>query len=210
MREAFEEAAARLGYKLVVANPADQTGEYRDVETEDAWAMWQEACAWQAARAQGACEWAEQLDACEFHANDHEVCAEYSGQVPCARAQSGQGAEPIGYIEQDELDALRDGCFGASIRAEDDKPDCIPLYTRPQTAVPECPYPCGWDNLFKIIVENAANFARSTLDDEVPESVRQMGIDSGQYAIHLCKLVMKLSAPTGLKRPQPPAGQEGE
>jgi hypothetical protein len=51
----------------------------------------------QAARAQGACEWAEQLDACEFHGNDHEACAEYSGQVPCARAQSGQGVEPVAW-----------------------------------------------------------------------------------------------------------------
>lgn len=135
-----------------------------------------------------------------------------------ARAQSGQGAEVAADFraeirtEHDPSDeyvsylaliadgkshpylhipeSLDQGVLGEALRR---------LNTHPQPAqqgsAPECPYPCGWDNLFKIIVENAANFARSTLEDEVPESVRQMGIDSGQYAIHLCKLARTLSTP---------------
>jgi hypothetical protein len=86
-REEFEEWAANE--KRIRNFTLHDDGEYLSERLAD---MWQ---AWQAARAQGACEWAEQLDACEFHGNDHEVCAEYSGQVPCARAQSGQGADAV-------------------------------------------------------------------------------------------------------------------
>jgi hypothetical protein len=97
----------------------------------------------EAARAQGACEWAEQLDACEFHGNDHEVCAEYSGQVPCARAQSGQGAEPVAVIT-DADKFIREG-VGAAYKASmvPRRAGDIALYTHPQSAqqgsVPE-----GW------------------------------------------------------------------
>src|SRR5690554_6241206 len=60
-RESFEEAAARLGYSLAMAE--HETGEYHYPVTQDAWWVWQEAL-------------------------------EYA-----ARAQSGQGAEPVGAKE---------------------------------------------------------------------------------------------------------------
>ena len=48
-REDFEEAAARLGYNLTMAE--HETGEYHCRVTQDAWDIWQEASE-QAARAQ--------------------------------------------------------------------------------------------------------------------------------------------------------------
>lgn len=50
----------------------------------------------------------------------------------------------------------------------------------------DCPYPCGWQELNRIIIQKAAYFARATLDDEYPDSVRQAGIDLGKYARDLC------------------------
>lgn len=41
-RENFEEAAARLGYNLTMAE--HETGEYHYLVTQDAWDMWQECC----------------------------------------------------------------------------------------------------------------------------------------------------------------------
>lgn len=36
-----------------------------------------------------------------------------------------------------------------------------------------CPYPCGWGNLFSIIIKKGAYLATSTLDDEKPLSEHQ-------------------------------------
>ncbi|GGE75603.1 hypothetical protein GCM10011533_29960 [Streptosporangium jomthongense] len=141
----------------------------------------------------------EQYDALPGAAGFEDVEI-YHGQWmgwQAARAQGGQGARAVYQWREigvtDWMDCSRgwkEKCDGSP------EHDTRALYTQPQPAVPECPYPCGWDKLFKIIVENAANFARSTLDDEVPESVRQMGINSGQYAIDICELAMNLSTPT--------------
>lgn len=57
------------------------------------------------------------------------------------------------------------------------------LYLAPHPAAPECPYPCGWRELYSIATKKAAYFASATLDDGIPEQVRTAGIDLGQYAI---------------------------
>ena len=52
----------------------------------------------------------------------------------------------------------------------------LPLYTSPPQRESEpvaCPYPCGWDNLFSIIIKKGAYLATSTLDDEKPLSDHQ-------------------------------------
>jgi hypothetical protein len=36
-----------------------------------------------------------------------------------------------------------------------------------------CPYPCGWDNLFSIIIKKGAYLSTSTIDDEKPLSDHQ-------------------------------------
>jgi hypothetical protein len=59
----------------------------------------------------------------------------------------------------------------------------------------ECPYACGWEALRSIITENAVYFARATMDDEVPEPVRQAGIAGNRYAIELCRAAMSAPAP---------------
>ena len=44
---------------------------------------------------------------------------------------------------------------------------------QPAPSVPECPYPCGWQNLFKHAIEDGAYLARSINEDEpVTENAR--------------------------------------
>jgi len=41
--------------------------------------------------------------------------------------------------------------------------------------VPECPYPCGWQNLLKLAIEDGAYLARSINEDEpVTENARSV------------------------------------
>jgi len=51
-REAFEEAAARLGFDLTMRCPESEDGGYALIITQDSWDIWQEACEWQATRTQ--------------------------------------------------------------------------------------------------------------------------------------------------------------
>ena len=44
---------------------------------------------------------------------------------------------------------------------------------QPAPSVPECPYPCGWQNLLKHAIEDGAYLARSINEDEpVTENAR--------------------------------------
>lgn len=44
---------------------------------------------------------------------------------------------------------------------------------KPASSVPECPYPCGWQNLLKYAIEDGAYLARSLNEDEpVTENAR--------------------------------------
>lgn len=54
-----------------------------------------------------------------------------------ATAQSVQYAEPVAFIEDSELEALREGMNIVYVRREDDRPGCTPLYTQTQPAVPD-------------------------------------------------------------------------
>lgn len=55
----------------------------------------------------------------------------------------------------------------------------VPLYlapgAQPAPIVPECPYPCGWQNLLKHAIEDGAYLARSINEDEpVTENARSV------------------------------------
>lgn len=46
---------------------------------------------------------------------------------------------------------------------------------QPAPSVPECPYPCGWQNLLKHVMEDGAYLARSINEDEpVTENARDV------------------------------------
>ena len=49
----------------------------------------------------------------------------------------------------------------------------VPAGAQPAPSVPECPYPCGWQNLLMLAIEDGAYLARSINEDEpVTENAR--------------------------------------
>lgn len=50
-----------------------------------------------------------------------------------------------------------------------------------------CPYPCGWEELTKLITKTTSYFAVATLDDEIPEEIRNAGIKLGKWALELSR-----------------------
>ena len=80
--------------------------------------------------------------------------------------------EPIGWFARLDGDGLLMECKHADISR-------VPLYAlpgaqaQPAPSVPECPYPCGWQNLLKHAIEDGAYLARSLNEDEpVTENAR--------------------------------------
>jgi|GEM_PF-3348292 len=130
-----------------------------------------------------------------------EACRAYVAAASATPQQSAQGAEPVmATLEHTEPEPVfwwdgdlsdLDDC----VRKEQSAFHTIPLYTQPAAKVPECPYSCGWPALQTIITENAAYFARATLDDEFDENIRQSGIASGRYALELCKFARQITTP---------------
>ena len=49
----------------------------------------------------------------------------------------------------------------------------VPAGAQPAPSVPECPYPCGWQNLLMLAIEDGAYLARHINEDEpVTENAR--------------------------------------
>ena len=82
---------------------------------------------------------------------------EYVGWY-CAHCERGVDASEVTYHEQHQV-------CGRVIT--DDRPP------KPAPSVPECPYPCGWQNLLKHVMEDGAYLARAIDEDEpVTENAR--------------------------------------
>lgn len=72
--------------------------------------------------------------------------------------------------------------------------DVIPLYAAPPAPVVECPFPCGWDNLNKLAIQDAAFVARGLVEGEtITEEHRQAVIvnnDRLMKIISTCRAAM--------------------
>ncbi|CAM6498396.1 hypothetical protein [Klebsiella michiganensis] len=73
-----------------------------------------------------------------------------------------------------------------------------PLYRHAQQPVVQCPFPCGWDTLNKLAIQEAAFVARGLVEGEpVTESLRQAAISSNDRllkVINACRAAMLASA----------------
>lgn len=84
-----------------------------------------------------------------------------------------------------------------------DRPNCSgvePLYTSPQPApVVQCPFPCGWDNLNKLAIQDAALIARGLVEGEpTTEAHRQAAIANSNRllkVISACRAAMPSHSP---------------
>lgn len=81
----------------------------------------------------------------------------------------------------------------------------VALYRHAQPApVVQCPFPCGWDNLNKLAIQNAAFVACALIAGEpATESLRQAAISNNDYllkVISACRTAMLEAAPPALKQ----------
>lgn len=79
------------------------------------------------------------------------------------------------------------------------------LYRHAQPApVVLCPYPCGWDNLNKLAIQDAALVARGLVEGEpTTEAQRQAAISNNDRllkVISACRAAMLAAAPQGVKQ----------
>lgn len=70
----------------------------------------------------------------------------------------------------------------------------IPLYRHAQQPVVQCPFPCGWDNLNRLTIQDAAFVARGLVEGEpATESIRQAAISNNDRllkVISACRAAM--------------------
>ncbi len=76
----------------------------------------------------------------------------------------------------------------------------FPLYRHAQPApVVQCPFPCGWDNLNKLAIQDAALVARGLVEGEITtEAHRQAAISNNERllkVISACRAAMLAAAP---------------
>ena len=94
----------------------------------------------------------------------------------------------VTYVETNpqSVENIRNG-FGIKV-------EIAPLYRHAQQPVVQCPFPCGWDNLNKLAIQNSAFVARYLSEGEpVTEGIRQAAISNNDYllkVISACRAAM--------------------
>ena len=100
-----------------------------------------------------------------------------------ARIAEMEKQEPVAWARKLGLDLPSVGCVtDLKYRPSDIPESCYtPLYlapgaqAQPAPSVPECPYPCGWQNLLKLAIEDGAYLARAINEGEpVTENARSV------------------------------------
>lgn len=109
-------------------------------------------------------------------------------------------AQPAPVTEREPIAWLNDaylarGVVDGEAGSEDAGPGYIPVYREAQSVpVVQCPFPCGWDNLNKLAIQDAALVARGLVEDELTtEAQRQAAIlnnDRLLKVISACRAAM--------------------
>ncbi|WP_336106057.1 DUF551 domain-containing protein [Klebsiella pneumoniae] len=120
-------------------------------------------------------------------------------------AQPAADSEPVAWTDEQELrDVDRGGCgylFTVNpVTPHADERRIILLYRHAQPAmVVQCPFPCGWDNLNKLAIQDAALVARGLVEGEITtEAHRQAAISNNDRllkVISACRASMLSPAP---------------
>lgn len=83
-------------------------------------------------------------------------------------------SEPVGYLFHNEYGAV---LYSISDDATEGFSLIGPIYSVPQPApVVQCPFPCGWDNLNKLAVQDAAFVARGLIEGEPATEAQRQAI----------------------------------
>lgn len=109
-------------------------------------------------------------------------------------ALAAMDSEPVAWTETCEITNMQ--ATGLYLRGFPDNSHGrnIPLYRHAQQPVVQCPYPCGWDTLNKLAIQDAAFVARGLVEGEpVTESLRQAAISSNDCLLKViaaCRAAM--------------------
>ena len=116
-----------------------------------------------------------------------------------AAVKDAVGGEPVAWMYTDR--------FGTHFTDEKDEWEIAegiesvqPLYARPQasTAVPECPFPCGWQNLLTLMMKDAAWVIRvlqAYPDEPLPEHLPQTVFVNQDRALRVVRAMLAASQP---------------
>lgn len=121
-------------------------------------------------------------------------------------AQPAADSEPVAAIDLANLDYLRSGADADVWPPEREEMGDVLLYRHPQAApVVQCPFPCGWDNLNKLAIQDAALVARGLVEGELTtEAHRQAAISNND---RLLKVISACRSAMLATSPQPPGSE---
>lgn len=115
-------------------------------------------------------------------------------------ALAAMDSEPVAWTDEEELRDVNVAgigyLFGIDQEANKfaDPRRQIMLYRHSQQPVVQCPFPCGWDNLNRLAIQDAAFVARALVAGEpATESVRQAAISNNDRllkVISACRAAM--------------------
>ncbi|MFZ8605648.1 hypothetical protein ACO1ZD_27335 [Klebsiella pneumoniae] len=110
-------------------------------------------------------------------------------------AQPVADSEPVAVIDLANLDYLLSGADADVWPPEREEMGDVLLYRHAQPAsVVQCPFPCGWDNLNKLAIQDAALVARGLVEGELTtEAHRQAAISNNDRllkVISACRAAM--------------------
>jgi hypothetical protein len=121
------------------------------------------------------------------------------------RRKAERDSEPVAWTDEEELRDVNVAgigyLFGIDQEANKfaDPRRQIMLYRHSQQPVVQCPFPCGWDNLNRLAIQDAAFVARALVAGEpATESVRQAAISNNDRllkVISACRAAMLAAAP---------------
>lgn len=120
-------------------------------------------------------------------------------------ALAAMESEPVAWTwhYREQWHVTNDKCR-AEFVAKDGDVAVLPLYLHSQPApVVQCPFPCGWDNLNKLAIQDAALVARGLVEGELTtEAHRQAAISNNDRllkVISACRAAMLAAAPQEVK-----------
>ncbi|WP_432538939.1 DUF551 domain-containing protein [Klebsiella pneumoniae] len=110
-------------------------------------------------------------------------------------AQPVADSEPVAVIDLANLDYLLSGADADVWPPEREEMGDVLLYRHPQPApAVQCPFPCGWDNLNKLAIQDAAFVTLALVAGEpATESIRQAAISNNDRllkVISACRAAM--------------------
>lgn len=111
-------------------------------------------------------------------------------------ALAAMDSEPVAYISKSDFDA---GYPHILARRDFNKACTMPVYAAQPALVVQCPFPCGWENLNKLAIQDAAFVARGLVEGEpTTEAQRQAAISNNDRllkVISACRAAMLAAAP---------------